>query len=95
MGGVRPSGSLRQVLVLAQVALGVLLVSAGAAFSVHLRDIVKRDTGFERTRLLVFDLRPGESGYRDARLRQFYTRVEQRLAGVAGVRAVGLARSVR
>lgn len=81
-----------KVLVLAQVALGVLLVTAGAAFTTHLRQIMGRDTGFERTRLLLFDLRPGESGYEGARLRQFYIQLEQRLQQVPGVQSVGLAR---
>ena len=93
VGSVRHSSvAPGKVLVLAQVALGVLLVAAGVAFNAHLRQIVTRDTGFERTRLLMFDLRPGESGYQEARLSQFYVQLEQRLRGVAGVEAVGLAR---
>jgi predicted permease len=93
VGGVR-HGWLApgKVLVFAQVTLGVLLIAAGAAFTTHLRGIVTRDTGFERTRLLMFDVRPGESGYRDDRLRQFYTQLEQRLRDVPGVAGVGLAR---
>jgi predicted permease len=81
-----------KVLVLAQVALGVLLVAAGAAFTAHLRKILTRETGFERTRLLMFDLRPGESGYEGPRLRQFYMQLEQRLREVPGIQAAGLAR---
>jgi predicted permease len=92
-GGARPHGiAPGKVLVLAQVALGVVLVAAGTAFTAHLRKIVRSDTGFERTRLLMFDLRPGQSGYRDARLRQFYWNLEQRLREVPGVEAAGLAR---
>ena len=93
VGGVR-HGWLApgKVLVFGQVTLGVLLLAAGVTFTAHLRSIVTRDTGFERTRLLMFDLRAGESGYRDARLRQFYTRLEQRLGAIAGVEKVGLAR---
>ncbi|HWR54119.1 MAG TPA: ABC transporter permease, partial [Bryobacteraceae bacterium] len=97
-GAVRAGGARSRwiapgkILVLAQVALGVLLVAAGAAFNVHLRKIVTKDTGFERTRLLMFDLRPGQSGYQDARLRQFYLLLEQRLRDVPGVEAAGLAR---
>jgi hypothetical protein len=37
-------------------------------------------TGFERTRLLMFDLRPGQSGYRGPRLRQFYFDLESACA---------------
>lgn len=93
VGGVRHAWiAPGKLLVLAQVSLGVLLVAAGAAFTAHLRKIVTSDTGFERTRLLLFDLRPGESGYAAARLRNFYLQLEQRLRDVPGVEAVGLAR---
>ncbi len=93
VGGVRHNRvAPGRLLVLAQVALGVVLVAAGAAFTAHLRKIVASNTGFERTRLLMFDLRPGESGYQGARLRQFYMQLEQRLREVRGVEAVGLAR---
>ncbi|WP_321475943.1 ABC transporter permease [uncultured Paludibaculum sp.] len=97
-GGVGPGGVRHtwiapgKIMVLAQVAFSVLLVAAGAAFTTHLRKIVTKDTGFERTRLLMFDLRPGQSGYRDERLRQFYFQLEQRLRQVPGVEAAGLAR---
>jgi predicted permease len=93
VGGIRhgrmTSGKL---LVLAQVALGVLLVAAGAVFTAHLRKIVMSDTGFERTRLLMFDVRPGELGYQGERLRQFYISLERRLGEIPGVETAGLAR---
>ncbi len=93
VGGTRNTWvSPAKMLVLAQVALGVLLVAAAAAFTAHLRKIVTAETGFERTRLLMFDLRPGQSGYTGPRLRQFYFDLEQRLRDVPGVVAVGLAR---
>jgi len=81
-----------KLLVLGQVALGVLLVAAAGVFTVHLRKILISDTGFERTRILMFDLRPGQSGYQDERLRQFYLQLEQRLREVPGVQQAGLAR---
>ncbi len=81
-----------RILVLAQVALGVLLVAAAAAFTGHLRKILIGETGFERTRLLMFDVRPGQSGYRGPRLRQFYLDLERRLRDVPGVSGAGLAR---
>lgn len=92
-GGVRHTWvAPGKILVLAQVALSVLLVAAGAAFTAHLRKIVSSDTGFERTRILIFDLRPGESGYHEEKLRQFYVQLEQRLREVPGVESAGLAR---
>jgi predicted permease len=50
------------------------------------------ETGFERTRLLMFDVRPGQSGYEGVRLQQFYLQLEQRLREVPGVQMAGLAR---
>jgi predicted permease len=81
-----------KVLVFAQVALGVLLVSAAGAFNLHLRKILSNDSGFERTRLLLFELRPGQSGYQAERLRQFHLDLEARLRDVPGVQHAGLAR---
>lgn len=93
VGGVR-HGFLTpgKLLVLAQVSLGVLLVAAAAAFTAHLRKTLSAETGFDRTRLLLFDLRPGESGYRGDRLKDFYLRLERRLSEVPQVKTVGLAR---
>jgi predicted permease len=91
IGGTRHSWlAPGKLLVLAQVALGVLLVAAAATFTGHLRKILNSDTGFERTRLLLFDLRPGQSGYQGARLKQFYFDLEERLRRVPGVEAVGI-----
>jgi predicted permease len=79
-----------KLLVSAQVALAVLLVAAAAFFTSHLRNILSSDTGFERTRLLMFDVRPGESGYQGQRLRQLYLDLEQSLRRLPGVEAVAL-----
>lgn len=80
-----------RLLVLVQVSLGVLLVTAAIVFTSHLNQILNRETGFERGHLLLFDVRPGEIGYQRDRLRQFYFDLESRLAGLPGVEAVGLA----
>lgn len=82
-----------KILVSAQVSLGVLLVSAAVLFTGHLKGIVEQDAGFERSRLLLFDLRPGEVGYENERLRQFYVALERRLSAVPGVEAAGIART--
>ncbi|HEU0122574.1 MAG TPA: ADOP family duplicated permease [Bryobacteraceae bacterium] len=79
-----------KLLVLVQVSLGVLLVTAAIVFTTRLNDIVSRDPGFERRHSLMFDVRPGEMGYKAERLKQFYVEVETRLASLAGVQAVGL-----
>src|SRR5262249_32814577 len=73
-------------------SLGVLLVTSAVVFTSHLNEIVRRDAGFERDHVLLFDLRPGELNYEGDRLRQFYYNLEERLAGLPGVAAVGLSK---
>jgi predicted permease len=82
-----------KALVLVQVALGVLLVTTAIVFTSHLNELANRDTGFERGNAILFDIRPGEIGYRAERLRQFYFTIEDRLGGLAGVEAVGLSQT--
>jgi predicted permease len=77
-------------LVLVQVALGVLLVTAAIVFTARLNKMVSQETGFERGHVLLFDVRPGEIGYKGERLRRFYFDMEERLGGLAGVETVGI-----
>lgn len=88
----RERWSAAKILVLAQVSLGVLLVSAAVLFTSHLSGIIEQDAGFERRHLLLFDLRPGEVGYEGDRLKQFYANLERSLDGLPGVEAMGLTR---
>jgi predicted permease len=82
-----------KMLVLVQVALGVLLVTAAIVFTARLNELVARDTGFERDHILLFDVRPGEIGYKGERLQRFYFDVEERLGALPGVESVGLAQT--
>jgi ABC-type antimicrobial peptide transport system permease subunit len=58
-----------------------------------LNELVSRDTGFERGHAILFDVRPGEIGYSGDRLKQFYLDLEDRLAVLPGVEAVGVAQN--
>lgn len=80
-------------LVLAQISLGVLLITAAILYTKQLNEIVNRDAGFERDHVLLFDLRPGEIGYTGDRLKQFYSSLHERLSALSGVKAVGLSRT--
>jgi predicted permease len=82
-----------KALVIAQTALGVLLVTAAIVYTGQLNYLITRNTGFERANSILFDLRPGELGYKDARLKQFYESLQENLVAVPGVEAVGLART--
>ncbi|HPT29192.1 MAG TPA: ABC transporter permease, partial [Bryobacteraceae bacterium] len=78
------------ILVLLQVSLGVVLVTAAVLFTGNLLEIVNRETGFDRGNTVLFGVRPGELGYRGERLKLFYSSLEQRLNEVPGVRNAGL-----
>lgn len=81
-----------RLLIAAQVSIGVLLLAAAFTFTGRLADLANRDTGMARSRLLLFDLKPGQSGYEGRRLRQFSLDLERKLGEIPGVEAVALAR---
>jgi len=78
-----------RLLVLGQVALGVVLMASAVLFAGNLWELVHRETGFERGNTILFDIRPGELGYRDENLRQFYLTLDQRLNQMPGVQYAG------
>lgn len=82
-----------RLLVMAQVALGVLLVAAAVVFTARLNELAGKDAGFERGHVLLFELRPGEVGYEGERLRQFWVALEERLGTLGGVEKVGISQT--
>jgi predicted permease len=80
-----------RILVIAQTAMSVVLVLTAVIFIRNLLSYQSADPGFDRRNLVLFDLRPGTSGYDKVRLPSFYFNLEQRLATVPGVTGVGLA----
>lgn len=77
-----------------QMALSVMLVMTAVIFTRNLLGVESADTGFNHRNLILFDLRPGTSGYEKARLAAFYFNLEQRLQATPGVTEAGMA-SVR
>jgi predicted permease len=77
----------RHLLVAGQIALSlVALVSAGL-FVRSLANAQKTDLGFASDGLMVFGMNAGTQGYDEARGRDLYRRVQERLAAVPGVQA--------
>jgi predicted permease len=76
------------------MALSVILVMTAVLFTRNLAAIESSDPGFDHRNLILFDMRPGTSGYDKPRLAQFYFQLEQRLKSTPGVSEAGLA-SVR
>ena len=77
-------------LVVAQVALSVVLLSAAGLFVHHLSNLRNQDFGFQRASLLLVTLDPTNSGYRTEQLFAPYQQLLGRLAEIPGVRSVTL-----
>ena len=80
-----------RLLTLGQMAMSVVLVMSAIIFTRNLLAIQSADPGFDRRNLIMFDLRPGTSGYNPSQLQQFYFNLERQLAAIPGVAGEGLA----
>lgn len=80
-----------QGLVVAQVALSVILLSAAALFVRHLTDLRTVGVGFQATSVLQVSLDWSRSGYTPAQLGPMHRQVLDRIAAIAGVRSATLA----
>lgn len=79
-----------RLLVLCQVSLGVVLVTAAVLFTGNLLEIVNRETGVDRGNTILCTVRPGDQGYSDERLKEFYSNLERRLNEVPGVQSAAM-----
>jgi putative ABC transport system permease protein len=77
-------------LVVAQVALSVVLLSAAGLFVRHLLNIEHLDLGFRRDHVLLVALDPARSGYTRERLYRPYQELLERLKAIPGVRSATL-----
>lgn len=99
MSALRQTGSTGQTrskrlfgksLVVVQVALSVLLLSAGGIFIAHLWKLKHAFLGFRRDHVLLVTVDPSSSGYSEPRLSSGYQEVIARLQHISGVRSVAL-----
>jgi predicted permease len=74
-------------LVVAQVALSVVLLSAAGLFVHHLSNLRHLDLGFQRDHILLVTLDPAHSGYGRERLTRAYQELLARLDAIPGVRS--------
>jgi predicted permease len=82
---------LRKILVAAQVALSLLLLIGAAVFARSLSNLRSLNPGFQTGNLIQFQISPASVGYNYNRSRALFRRIRERLAGLGGVHAVGLA----
>jgi predicted permease len=80
---------LRQIFIVAQVALSLVLLVGAGLFTRSLYRLMTVDPGFHTENLLRFSLQPGLNGYDFGRALAFYRELQQRLAVLPGVRSVG------
>jgi predicted permease len=79
-------------LIVAQVALSLLLLVGAGLLIRTVYNLQRVDFGFNQENLLVFTLKPEQSGYKDERLLQFYQQLFTRLDNLPGVRAATFGR---
>jgi predicted permease len=88
--GRRTTGAVSRLskgLVIMQVALSLLLLVGAGLFIRTLYNLQQVNLGFNQENILLFRLDPGQGGYKDERLTQFYQRLFERLDNLPGVRA--------
>ncbi|MGH9848744.1 MAG: ABC transporter permease [Blastocatellia bacterium] len=88
--GRRTTGAVSRLskgLVVIQVALSLLVLIGAGLFIRTLYNLQRVNLGFNQEKLLLFALSPGQAGYRDERLAQFYEQLFARLDNLPGVRA--------
>ncbi len=90
-GGGRTTG-LRRALVMFQVSLSVVLLVAAGLLARTLYELTRVDPGFERDRVLLVRAYPTIVGYEGARELDLYSRLQEQLQGIPGVRSASLSR---
>lgn len=93
-GGVRAessSGALRELLIVGQVALSVVVLAGAGLFLRSLLAVERIDPGFETEKLFVIPMDLGSQGYQPAQAQEFYRRVVERVSTLSGVRSAAVA----
>jgi predicted permease len=80
--------SLRNLLVIAQVSMSVVLLCVTGLFLRSLQSAANIDIGFRTQNLLLMSIDPGVHGYTPERTVAFLAQLQQRVAALPGVRSV-------
>jgi predicted permease len=91
--GWRSFLSLRQALVVAQVALSLVALVAAGLFLRGLQNAQAADMGFETRGVLIMNFNPGREGYTPERGQLFYQQVVDRVSGLPGVQRAAVAQN--
>ncbi len=86
--------TLRNTLVVAQVALSLVVLVCGGLFIKSFRRAQQMDPGFETRDVLLATLNPQLVGYDNERARNFYEQAVARVSGIPGIAGAGVARLI-
>jgi predicted permease len=90
-GNIGGRGYLRQLLVIAQVAISVLLLIGASLFLRTLVNLRGVDLGLRTSQVTTFAINPSLNGYGKPRSRQFYRDLLERVRAMPGVESAGAA----
>jgi predicted permease len=91
--GLGGATSLRQGLVVAQIALSLVSLVAAGLFLRSLNDARRIDAGFETRSVLAMNFNLGREGYTPERGQVFYQQIAERAAALPGVQRTAIAQS--
>jgi putative ABC transport system permease protein len=86
--------TLRNTLVIAQVALSLTVLVCGGLFIKSFRRAQQMDPGFETRNALLTTLNPQLVGYDNERARNFYEQAVARVSSIPGISGAGVARLI-
>jgi predicted permease len=89
--GGRPRLRARRVLVVAQIALSLLLLSGAGLFARTLANLRTFDTGYDRRGVLLASFEPWRAGYSDERMYRLRDEMLERVRALPGVVSAGVA----
>ena len=93
-GGASTLFSLRNLLVMAQIALSLVALIGSGLFLQSLEKALDLDLSYKPNGLLMMDLDPGKEGYSPEEGQAFLTHAVEAAAALPGVESVGLTNSV-
>jgi predicted permease len=85
--------TLGKTLVIVQVALALLLVTAAGLLARTLRNLLQSDLGFERDHVLTVRIDPRSAGFEGSQLPALYSQIVERVRSLPGVRSATIALS--
>ena len=86
------SSNLRNLLVISQLSVSLVLLTSAGVLIETLRTSEPPFSVFEPHKILLVSVWPSHQGYDDPKARIFYRLLQERVAGIPGVRSVSLAR---